>query len=277
MESAIQGPAVKKAREAHKLSQAEVSNAISLNRVYYSLFEAGRYVLNQDERKRLSTFLSAQGIQHTGVADRSTTGDQEPAVHAAIPSSKDAIQSDPDEQSERDADARLMPASHALRELHEVAESTGIISKRTAGLVLVATGALQALDYADLLSIAQQSGIPLDGLLPLAEFEALELAEMQLWESRAAGVLICESLYGESWRDVCFDNLKEVEAELRKSLPSGEPLIYRARGLGHQIFGYSKEFCPLRRADLAPYIAKVASERSAPALTTALSRASAAV
>lgn len=277
MESAIHGPAVKKAREARKLSQTEVANGVGLNRVYYSLFEAGRYVLNADEQERLSAFLSELGIQHAEVAGSPTNGDRGQAKPTGAPENREVAQDEPDgESQDDDADTRLESASRALHDLREAAETAGIKSKRTAGLVSAATEALEALDYVDLLSIAEQFGVPIDGLLSVNEFQALALAEMQLWESRAAGVLICESLYGELWRSVCFDELKEIEAVLRRSLPSGEQVSYRERSFFDSIFGDAEEFCPRRRADLAPYITMVASERRAPAFIAVSARASSA-
>src|SRR5690348_14653551 len=63
MQSTLTGAEAKRAREALGASQTEIAAAIGLNRTYYSLFEAGRYVLDAAEEKRLRELLSARGVR----------------------------------------------------------------------------------------------------------------------------------------------------------------------------------------------------------------------
>jgi transcriptional regulator with XRE-family HTH domain len=63
MPSTLTGAEVKRARESIGASQTEIAAASGLNRTYYSLFEAGRYVLDADEETRLCELFSARGVR----------------------------------------------------------------------------------------------------------------------------------------------------------------------------------------------------------------------
>jgi len=83
MQATLTGRQTKAAREEMRLSQAEVAATLGLNRTYYSLFEAGRYVLDPEEERRLSEFFTSH-IQTLGTGPPSEKNcmlegaDQEP-------------------------------------------------------------------------------------------------------------------------------------------------------------------------------------------------------
>ena len=51
IQSTLTGAEAKRARESVGVSQTKIAAAVGLNRTYYSLFEAGRYVLDTTEEK----------------------------------------------------------------------------------------------------------------------------------------------------------------------------------------------------------------------------------
>ena len=266
MESMISGASARTARKAAGLSQNAIAQAVGINRVYFSLFEQGRYLLDTDEQRKLCEFFSAHEIHPSGALSQ--------AASTSTPATA-SLQSGPKVLENRDGvdfwehcdtdDSRVSESIQALDTVRATAE-TGLRSIRTAAAVTAATDALRALDYVELISIADESGVRTDGLVSMDEFNAFDLASMRLWESRAAGVLVCEALYGRAWQDACFDRLKEIEESLRGGLERGEKLELRERGVGHILFGDAEEFSSRRRADLSPYIVRAAERRRAPTL-----------
>ena len=74
MQSTLTGAEVKRAREAIGVSQTEIAAVVGLNRTYYSLFEAGRYVLDDAEETRLRELLSARGARMAAVSRAPSRG-----------------------------------------------------------------------------------------------------------------------------------------------------------------------------------------------------------
>src|SRR5262249_43978069 len=72
--STLTGAEVKRAREAVGASQTEIAAQVGLNRTYYSLFEAGRYVLDAAEEKRLRELLCARGARMAPVSREPSRG-----------------------------------------------------------------------------------------------------------------------------------------------------------------------------------------------------------
>ncbi|MGH8327736.1 MAG: helix-turn-helix domain-containing protein, partial [Steroidobacteraceae bacterium] len=48
----ITGQAAREARKALKASQADAAAAVGINRAFYSEFEAGRYLLSDNQQQR---------------------------------------------------------------------------------------------------------------------------------------------------------------------------------------------------------------------------------
>jgi len=263
MESAIHGPAVKTARETRKLSQTEVANAVGLNRVYYSLFEAGRYVLDLDEQKRVSAFLSGQGIQRADVTARPPPANDRSAAPPKKVSQDEAAV--PSQGSGDYADALLASASRALRDLRDAAEASSIDSKRIAGLVSAASEVLQSLDYVELLATADDFEAPLDGLPSRDEFAALPLSQKELWETRIAGLLICAALYGDDWQKATCKDFERIAPDVRNGV-TDEQWNVRGRSILETLFDDAEKFRPRYRCEFAPHIARAAAERRAPVL-----------
>ena len=84
MQSTFTGAEAKRAREAIGASQTEIAAAVGLNRTYYSLFEAGRYVLDAAEEKRLREHLSARGVRMAPVPRASSQGGDNEGVQRGL-------------------------------------------------------------------------------------------------------------------------------------------------------------------------------------------------
>lgn len=249
----LTGDEAKRAREAAGASQIEIAQAVGINRTYYSLFEAGRYVLDDAEQARLGDALTDHGY----TPDDDDDEGPEPSARTREPAKVQTTGLTPDQI----AIARAKTALINLR----AAVPRGLQSVRVAHATEAAAGALAGLDYADLLQLANENNLATDGLVPLGEFSGLDLDGMQAWEARAAGVLMCAILYGDAWQSACFDTLKDAEDDLRAIL-DGEQLAYRQRGFLDSLFGDGEAHCPNRRADLAPYFVRAAIQRKAPNL-----------
>jgi transcriptional regulator with XRE-family HTH domain len=257
MISADFGVRVRAAREAAGLSQAEVARQLGINRVYYSLFEAGRYVPDAAETASLAALASTLRIA-TDSADCVVVedGDDVDSTHDEVA---------PNEVDRSGVARERSTSTVALEELRNAA-LRGLNSKRVARAVMAAETVLVDLDYPELLAECARAGISTVGLVSVAEFASLPVHEVESWESRASALLICDAIYGTRWRDLGFDDLKTLEDALALALPADNPLRYRRRPALEIIFGDAEDFCPMRKADLAPFIVALARTRAAPAV-----------
>jgi len=259
MQSATFGPSVRTAREAAKLSQSAVAQAIGMNRMYYSLFEAGRYLLDETEESALRTYLDSQAVKLPA---------NESVVTVKPSPSKPAA--DPRHPGEEDDDdqARIATAEVALEKIATTVQESGLDSKRTAFAVRAATAALQDLDYPELLSLAAGDDESLNGLPEATKFAELTIEGKQLWESRAAGMLICRALYGDAWQSASCDVLSRAARWVRRMVPDREWNVKELDVLDWGFFLSPKKdkLLPNCRCELAPHIAKAAETRHAPAL-----------
>jgi transcriptional regulator with XRE-family HTH domain len=249
---AISGSEAKAARAERGASQAEVSAALGINRTYYSLFENGRYSLTDEQQAQLAEFFEV-GAGNDG--DASSPANEHPTdVETAPPGGDDVADED---------DPRVIAASDALDEVREVASGTGLDSKRTAAAVATAAAALEQLDYAELLSLDDESAPVLTDAPDAAAFSALEsLDEKQKWENRIASSLICAALYGDDWTTCKCGALREAQRHISRKLNDGESLGIRAGG----ILWDDAEDHPHIRNELAPHIVRAAQARLAPRL-----------
>ncbi|MEX2150510.1 MAG: helix-turn-helix transcriptional regulator [Steroidobacteraceae bacterium] len=255
MNPATFGPSVRAAREAAKLSQNAVAKAIGMNRMYYSLFEAGRYLLNEEEEIALHDFLTSKRIAledepGEDVADRPRPA--HPAPRAEPPE-------DPDADSP--VDYRISAGADALEAVGALAGSTGVDSKRTAAAVAAAASALQRLDYPELIALANDLDVSTEGLISETDFGVQPIEQKQVWEDRAAGLLVCAALYDDKWTRSSCDELRVVREAVKKQMGSDD---WNVRDCG--FFESDKSYLPDLRCHLAPYIAKAAESRQAPAL-----------
>lgn len=264
MLSTITGDEAKRAREALGASQTAVAAAIGVNRTYYSLFEAGRYVLDEQEQQQLRQFLAdalpAPGSGTSTNDDGASTPSNDRARRQPRASSPHPSSAKPDDGTEK-----AVAALTALRSA--AAEPNGLRTKRTASAVGDALAALQPLDYAQLLGLANEEALPKDvrETFPDVEaFNALDIRDMELWESRIIGLLVCDALSAGQWGALNYEALKGVESELRHTfgdqIPDRESLW---------IWDDEEKHTPRRRAELAPFVAQAAQKRRAPTLDKA--------
>jgi transcriptional regulator with XRE-family HTH domain len=256
MISADFGVRVRAAREAAGLSQAEVARQLGINRMYYSLFEAGRYVPCAAEAEALRSFGVEIGV---------SLGPAMPAVGPTLdhtpperPIANVSVGGNAAGCLQSKADAAL----NAIRG----AAVDGLRSKRLVRTVIAARDALDDLDYAELLAACSRANFSTAGLVSVSDYEQLDVNEKIEWEARASGLLVCDALYGTQWSEIGFDGLKRLESTIQAALPLGDQLKYRQRSLLDIVFGDAEEFCPIRRVDLAPYVVRLACSRAAPAI-----------
>jgi transcriptional regulator with XRE-family HTH domain len=260
MISADFGVRVRAAREAAGLSQAEVARQLGINRMYYSLFEAGRYVPSSDESERIAQRFKelagstseqeiplvpeASDVDPLGLSD--TTIVPVELVHAALGT----------------------PYAKASAALDQVRESTakGIRSKSIAKSVSHALETLGALEYSELLALSSERNVDTAGLLASDEYFALDADSMLRWDSRVISSLVCEAIYGREWSTTSFDQLKQLERRLRENVGESGSLEYRERSLVEILFVDAEDFCPIRRVDLAPYVVAAVVGRCGPTL-----------
>lgn len=261
MQSTTFGPSVRTAREAAKLSQNAIAQAIGLNRMYYSLFEAGRYILDEAQESDLRSYLDSKGLELP------------PAENDAVvrPSPGDLTTDRSAGETGENADAAERGTAVAQESIERVAmavRETGLDSKRTAFAVRAASVALQDLDYSELLSLASGDDESLQGLPEATDFAGLSLEKKQLWESRAAGVLICRALYGDAWQSASCDALSQAARSVRRMVPDRDWDVNELDVLDWGFFSSPKKdaLLPSCRCELAPHIAKAAEVRRAPIL-----------
>lgn len=241
---ALSGSEAKAARMERGASQAAVSAALGINRTYYSLFESERYSLTDEQQAKLSAFLEL-------------TTDADPA------SDQDPDDDDPSAPASPDDDSRLGPASAALENIEDLADATGLDSKRTAAAVGAAMSILEGLDYDELRELDDADHSVLDGMPSSEEFSELQtLALKQEWELKLSSALICVALYGDEWLACECKQLRAAEVALRDSLNDGRELGIRAE----PFFGDKKSDQPKIRCELAPHIVRAAQDRQAPRL-----------
>jgi transcriptional regulator with XRE-family HTH domain len=271
MSATITGAQAKRAREAKALSQTAVAGTIGVNRTYYSLFEAGRYNLDDDERQRLCDLLadSTQDADSDDPADPDSDPDPDTGSDSDDDGDANAPSAAPAVSGPMPAPRSTAATVAALTALRNAsAEPNGLRSKRTAAAVLAVAVTIQPLDYTDLLGIARERAVPTQGLPSFDAFKSLDLAGMTLWESRAIGLLICDSLYDGRWKSLRFDSLKDVESSLRETLGDGA-VSYEGATILSLLFNGDDHHAPLRRAELAPFVVQAAQKRAAPAITGA--------
>jgi transcriptional regulator with XRE-family HTH domain len=260
MISADFGVRVRAAREAAGLSQAEVARQVGINRMYYSLFEAGRYVPSDEEGQRIAERFKelAGGTVDHSIADRPTSskpGPSRPSVASnSLLTERHEIVS-----------AQFERANMALDSV-QASATKGLRSKTLAQSVSSALDAVGSLEYSELLALSNQRRVDTAGLLAEEECSKLDVATIKQWESRAIASLVCESIYGSAWSAANFDQLKRVERQLRHSAERGHSLEYRERSVVEILFGDAEDFCAIRRVDLAPYVVARAIDRDAPML-----------
>lgn len=282
MDQPISGQAARKAREAKRLSQAAVAEAVGINRMYYSLFESGRFLLDAEEQERLAAYFVENGIRipraaanpQRGVLAAKRTSSAVGAVAARQPESESEDRDDSTAEEAQENSAEPDPVSLAecaLVRLRSALEDSQRQrdSRRVAKAVEEALPTLGALDFDELLRLAEGREVSTEGLPSVKDFAALELAEKELWEARAAGLLVCAELYGDEWERAACRDLERVGRSLRERFGGSDSWQVRGRSLLDELFKDSDEFCPRYRCDLAPYIAKAAQERRAPALLAA--------
>lgn len=261
MDPTISGPAVRAAREAAKLSQNAVAQALGINRMYYSLFEAGRYVLNDSEQKALREFLASRELH---LVDNYTD-----APSKSPQSESDTPTADRDQENARtrEAETRTDAARAALRAVQVTVQEAFLASKRTAAAVAVASAALQALDFAELLTLAEGVSGMAEGLPEASTFAELPLEDKQLWESRAAGMLVCGALYGDAWQAAPCEDLSRAAKSIRKTVDNRQWDVTDLDSWGWGFFKDHEKHRLEYRCQLARHIAKAAEQRRAPTLT----------
>lgn len=261
MDAQISGPSVRAAREGAKLSQAALAQALGINRMYYSLFEAGRYLLDADEQKSLQDFLDSHGIHLDA---------DEPQAAATPDSVEDdapAADSDDDAAPAGESDNRTDAARTTLDRIGTTVQATGLVSKRTAAAVAAAGAVLQTLDFTELLALAKGVNGTIEGLPASPAFTQLPLEEKLVWESRAAGMLICAALYGEAWRSSPCGDLARAAKSVRKDISDQDWDVRDLNNIGFGFFSDREKHRPLYQCELAPHIAKAAEQRRAPVLS----------
>lgn len=261
MLSTITGDEAKRAREALGASQTAVAAAIGVNRTYYSLFEAGRYVLDGQEQQQLRSFLAdALPVTESIETPVSAAPNGTPASQS-VP----VVVSHPSPITARAPDTRSFAAAvAALTTLRSAAVDAGPRSKRAAAAVDAAVIALQPLDYVDFLTIARERGISAGSLPGIDAFNSLGLDDMTAWESRAAALLVCDAIYGARWHSAGDSELRTVASHARRAL--GDNAVNYS---GQSFLGWltdSDEHVPLMRAELAPCVVIAAQKRLAPPL-----------
>jgi transcriptional regulator with XRE-family HTH domain len=251
------GARVRAAREAAGLSQAEVARQVGINRVYYSLLEAGRYVADADETKRLVLLLFKRDIASDRGSNAGARSDADQTAGALLDDEK--TEHDCSEAS--DANNRISAANAALDSLRDMGPPLAE-SRRAIELISTADTALRRLDYSELQELCKKRGVSTEGLATKNDFALLKSDEMVVCESRATASLLCAAMYRDAWRTTSFENLKQTESALRGRLPQAVALDYRKRSLLEILFTDEADACAKRRADLAPYVVMAALQRT---------------
>ena len=282
---AITGDQAREARKSLKASQAEVAEAIGINRAFYSEFEAGRYVLKDQQQRKLREFLgdAVPPGEASGDDDAAAAGESHQPKRGAARRARGTGGDDPSEPQDPQpvAVADLTPAekaSAALDELRDTAsEPNGLRSKRTAVAVENAEAALKPLDYPELLELAEARDVLTERLMDLDAFQDLDTCDpddrekVEREELRARGHLICHALYGSKWHGLDFNGLKNVRGQVARALPehrvpngqdeSGWWILSSDHNDGH-----------LFRAELAPFVVEAARNRAAPEIAAGKGR-----
>lgn len=262
MQSTVNGSEVKRARESLGIAQTEVAAALAINRTYYSLFEAGRYLLDAEEQKRLADFFLASGHRLVPASD----ANQLPPTSAApvAPEVIDADEPSGNDEGEAVDDVRLSSALRALESVRDTVLETGSGSKRTAAAVSAAIAVLETLDYPELLEVAASQRPPLAGLPTSEDFNRMEtLEQRQSMEAQTSSSLVCYAIYGKHWLDCDCRNLRRAASELERR-QNDEPLSGVRRS---GFFGDDEKMRDQLRSQLAPHLASAASRRIVPTLT----------
>ena len=124
----------KTAREALALSQSRVATEIGINRTYVSLFEAGRYILDDASISKLQSLYEAHGYDFGNAAAQN---------NSVQPTRVTPTEADTDSSE----NAHLEPIVSILGRLRKSATDTGIDSKRIGTVLALARSALSQLDY----------------------------------------------------------------------------------------------------------------------------------
>lgn len=298
MQQSVSGESARAAREGLRLSQAEVAQSVGINRMYYSLFEAGRYLLDGPEQQRLIACLGER------IAPAPLPSADSPPQPPATRNAESAAPRRPQNGRRQDqpgalrgaglgqrpaaaptapVPSALMPdaATLPVLPLDRVALAEGALdlladavaeaehpraSRHVAATVTATLEQLAGLDYDELLAVIEARDVAGDGLLPIAEFTEVPLAEKECWEARAAGVLVCAALYGDEWEGADCGTFERIKGGLLERDTEGVPWKVRERRF---LEGSGDEPCSRYRCDLAPYLVRAAQERSAPALAPA--------
>ena len=104
-----------------------------------------------------------------------------------------------------------------------------------------------------------------NGLPTVEAFEELGLDLMTVLESRAAAMLICDALYSSRWQRLTFDELKETESALHRTLGPGV-VAYEGISLFSLIWDGDEHRASRRRTELAPFVVQAAQKRGAPVI-----------
>jgi len=163
------------------VSQVEVAAAVGINRTYYSLFEAGRYLLDRQELTRLRSFLDTRAGPELTLGHECNASESDDDLRAA---DFEVADDDQDEEangssteSRHETHMRLAVAARTVQNIEKTAAETGLDSRRTAAAVVSATAALDVLDYAELLILAVERGLSLAGNPTGDEFAVLPTLE----------------------------------------------------------------------------------------------------
>lgn len=261
----ITGDQARDARKSLRVSQADVASAVGIPRPTYSLFESGRYRLDDRQQRRLREYLG-DALPDAPADDPDDDGQPTRRARQAVGAPRRAVPvDDPEPEPETPADQ----AEAALDELRELARGPGgVRSMRAAQAIDDAETALEALDYSELLELAEDREVILPKAQPDVDaLHRMEQKDVLHWETSLRAQLICKALYGPHLQGCDFDALDGVEDQLHQALPK-EKISTGSAGKKRDWLGdlVGHGDAHLRRAELAPHIVQAAKNRAAPLL-----------
>lgn len=265
----ITGDQAREARKSLAASQAEVASAIGIPRPTYSLFESRRFLLSDNQQQRLRAFLGDSLPEPSDDDDQDDeNGEQRPPTQRgrqpARSTRRPARQASAPRVVPPDPETPIDQAGAALDELRELAKGPGgVRSMRSAQAIEDAESALEALDYSELLDLAEEREVILPKDQPdVNALHRMDRSDVVLWETSVRAQLICKALYGPHLQGYSFEALDGVQDQLRQALPKEEI----STGRKTDWFGDDEPHgdAHLRRAALAQYIVQAAKMRAAP-------------
>ncbi len=266
----ITGDQAREARKSLRASQAEVASAIGLPRPTYSLFESGRFLLSDNQQQRLRAFLGDSlpepddDDQAEADEGQPSTRRRQPAVSTRRPARQASAPRRVVPVDDPEPETPIDQAGAALDELRELAKGPGgARNMRCPQAIEDAESALEALDYSELLDLAEEREVILPKDLP--DVDALHRMDRSVvvqCETSVRALLICKALYGPHLQGYSFEALDGVQDQLRQALPKEEI----STGRKTDWFGDDEPHgdAHLRRASLAQYIVQAAKMRAAP-------------